>query len=63
MMTEAGNGQCGSDLGILTWELLRKLSSRIESDWMVSLGNDFPHKGKEACGSWCLWGQQEEGRH
>lgn len=34
MMPEAGSGQYRSDLGILTWELLRKLSSRTESDWM-----------------------------
>lgn len=22
------------------------------------MGNDFPHKGKDECRSWCLWGQK-----
>lgn len=57
MMPEAGSGHCRSDLGILDLGALEKaeLKDREQLD-RVSLGNDFPMRGRKrmgpgACGS------------
>lgn len=59
MMPEAGSGQCRSDLGILTWELLRKVSSRTESDWMeCPWGMTSPIRGRISAGPGACGGRR-----